>query len=88
MQSELAFERANKSGRLQMNRQRVLETVIKAGTYGITCKELAHEYGLAMHHVSGRFTELKKEGKIIKIPGVTRQGSAVCKAVLNDLLLV
>ena len=81
MQSELAFKKANSSGLLKINREKVLDTVIKSGTYGITCKELAHEYGLGMHHVSGRFTELKKEGKIFKIPGVTRQGSAVCKAV-------
>ena len=81
VQSELAFEEANLSGRLQRDRLEVLNAVRLAGTYGITCKELAHEWGVGMNHVSGRFTELKKEGKIVKIPGVTRQRSAVCKAV-------
>ena len=42
---------------------------------GLSCKELAKLWGVGMNVISGRFTELKKEGRIEKIG--SRENSAV-----------
>ena len=80
VQSELAFERASQSGQIKTDRQNVLKAVESQGTHGLTCKELAEKWGVDMNRVSGRFTELKKQGKIMKVQGRVRLGSAVCVA--------
>ena len=80
VQSELAFERAVQSGQIKIDRLRVLAEVKSQGTHGLTCKELAKKWGVDMNRVSGRFSELKKRGKIRKVQGLVRLGSAVCVA--------
>lgn len=79
IQSELAFEQATKSGKIDTDRRKVLEAVIEAGPIGLTCKELANQWGVGMNHLSGRFSELKKANKI-KQQG-RRENSGVCVAV-------
>lgn len=34
---------------------------------GVTCRELAEEWGVGMNQISGRFSELKQTGEIWKI---------------------
>ena len=57
---------------------RVYEWIKKKGDTGVSCKELAPEMGVDMSTISGRFTELRKEGLIEKI--AVRDGSAVYRA--------
>lgn len=44
-------------------------------TNGVTCRELAEEWGVGMNQISGRFSELKKTDEIWKIG--TRKGCGV-----------
>jgi len=61
-QSEAAHQRGA-SGRAQQ-KARVLAEIEKSGRSGLTCKELAVRWGVMMHHISGRFSELKADGEI------------------------
>jgi hypothetical protein len=71
-ESEAAFEKIHDS--LPRQRAEVLEA-IKNHPKGITCKELATDWNVGMNVISGRFSELKRDKRIIKI-GV-RDGSAI-----------
>jgi len=53
------------SGRAEQ-RGRVFRAVRAAGEGGITCRELAEAWGIGMHRISGRFTELRIEGRIAR----------------------
>ena len=76
IQSELAFQQATKSGKIDTDRRKVLEAVIDSGARGLTCKELASRWGVVMNNLSGRFSELKRDNKI-KQQG-RRENSGVC----------
>lgn len=80
-QSELAFEQVTKSGKIFTDRRRVYDAIKASGSSGITCRELAHEMGVGMNHLSGRFSELKRANKIKQIG--RRQNSGVC-VLLED----
>lgn len=67
LQSEFAFEKALKSGKLYTDRFRVFEAIRESGSLGITCKELSEQWGVGMNHLSGRFSELKRDNKIKQI---------------------
>lgn len=63
-------------------RAKVLEEIRGAGVRGMTCKELAAEWGVGMNTVSGRFSELKRDGLIVPRYGedgrpMKREGSTV-----------
>jgi predicted HTH transcriptional regulator len=75
-QSEIAFERATKSGKIFTDRRKVYEAIKESGSFGLSCRELANEMGVGMNNISGRFSELKKANKIKQIG--SRQNSGVC----------
>lgn len=73
-QSQLAFERVRDE--LPQMRARVLRAIrIEPDGVGWTCRELANCWEIGMNAISGRFTELKRDG-LIKKQG-TRDGCAV-----------
>ena len=51
-----------KKDEIQYDRDRVYQAVCNNG--GITCKELASQWGCSPNDISGRFTELKDKGFI------------------------
>jgi len=61
-ESTAAFKACNASEQ----RNRVLAAVQQAGRHGLTCHELADRWGVSAHQISGRFSELKKQGAIRK----------------------
>ncbi len=64
---------------LPQSRQRVLDFIREQGTNGATAQECANALGLPIHKVSPRFSELKRDGQIVKI-GVRNDGG-VCVVV-------
>lgn len=63
----VAAHQKMKDGKRQQ-RQRVLEAVRGAPSgLGLCCHELAAAWGTTPNAISGRFTELKKAGKIRKV---------------------
>jgi len=48
----------------EQQRAAVLAAVVRAGAEGITCRELAARWGVEMHTISGRFSELRDLGEI------------------------
>jgi len=48
-------------------RNRVMADIRRAGPQGITAKELAEHWNVGLNTISGRFSELKKDGLIRKI---------------------
>lgn len=65
-------------------RERVLVAVAAAGSAGITCKELAEQWGVGMNHISGRFSELKAERPCRVLVVGRRDGCAVYRALQID----
>ena len=61
-ESRNAFKTCNAS----QQRAQVLAAVQQAGRHGLTCHELADRWGVSAHQISGRFSELKKQGAIRK----------------------
>ncbi len=58
-------------------RQDVLDAITSAGSYGITVDELSEKWDVPPNAISGRFTELAKEGAIERIGRrKTRTGNA------------
>ncbi len=55
---------------------RVLQEIAAAGQRGLTCRELAAAWGVGMNKISGRFSELKKEGLVTKV-GVREKSGIV-----------
>lgn len=72
-ESMAAFERI--ASDLPEKRAEVLRAIAGYESFGLTCKELAAAQGVGMNVISGRFTELKKDG-LIRKTGV-RNGSAI-----------
>ena len=62
-ESIAAFEAIRNS--LPQQRSTVLQW-IEAAHDGLTCKELAAAWGVGMNVISGRFSELKRDGLIAK----------------------
>lgn len=59
-------------------RERVFLAIDDCGLIGLTCRELAEDWEVPMHRISGRFTELKADGRIRKpSPDAKRSGSGV-----------
>lgn len=56
-----------------------LAWLLSRGRYGGTTKEYAAEVGKGLNEVSGRFSELKRDGLAVKTTG-RRDGSAVVVA--------
>ena len=73
---------ANKRVRKAEQRRKVLFAILESGTVGITCRELAEEWNVGMNTISGRFSELKADGDVVKVG--TRDGCAVL--VAKDLV--
>lgn len=76
-QSKAAFEKI-KPG-IKTQRQRVLDEVRRAGNNGVTCRELASDWGVGMNAVSGRFSELRRR-RLIRADG-KRVGCSVWVAI-------
>lgn len=66
---------ANRRVRKAEQRERALSAILDANSCGITCRELAERWGVGMNTISGRLSELKAEGLVVKA-GV-RDGCAV-----------
>lgn len=78
-QSKAAYERIAEG--LSDARAEVLCVIGRAGSQGMTCKEAAAELGVGMNVISGRFSELKAWGHIVKT-GDIRDGSKAYKVKL------
>ena len=65
-QSKAAFAKI-KPG-ITTQRQRVLAEIKRAGNNGVTCRELASDWGVGMNAVSGRFSELRRS-RLIRADG-------------------
>lgn len=76
-QSRDAFRRL--ADALPAARLRVMEYIAAQEEQGATAQECANALGVAIHKVSGRFSELKRDGLIVKI-GVRDHGG-VCVAI-------
>ena len=76
--SQKAFERAKPN--MAKERLQVLMAVEKSLNEGITSKEYAEQAGKPLNAVSGRFTELARDGWIVR-NNETRGGAAVWQSV-------
>lgn len=76
-ESEAAYMRA--SATMALRRAEVLALIKAIGRNGMTCKEVARVMGVEMHAVSGRISELKRDG-LIRPNGERRDGGAVLVA--------
>lgn len=74
-ESQAAHKRLMKGNRKQLQMYRVLGYLESAGQHGATCREVAELMETGMNAISGRFTELKANGRIEKI--AVRNGCAV-----------
>jgi hypothetical protein len=76
--SKAAFKRAQPN--MSKSRQDVLFAVEMSLDIGITAKEYAQKNGVQLNTISGRFTELAREGWIMRTDE-TRDGCGVWKAI-------
>ncbi len=76
-ESQAAFQRI--AGSLPAARQRCLGFIQSQGEHGATAQECADAFGIPIHRVSGRFSELKRDGLITKI-GVRNKGGIYVEA--------
>jgi DNA-binding transcriptional regulator YhcF (GntR family) len=60
--SVAAFDKVRTT--LTQHQERVLRAIEAAEAKGLSCKELAARWSVGMNVISGRFTELKKAGRI------------------------
>lgn len=72
-ESEAAFQRL--APKLSAAQNEVFCVIELEGPRGLTCKEAAEKLAVGMNAISGRFTELKKAGRI-KPTGERRDGGA------------
>jgi len=54
------------SGDTSQQRMQVLEAIREAGSHGLSCDELSAKWGVGCNAISGRFSELKMTGLIVK----------------------
>lgn len=64
-ESEAAFDKAKDT--IPHQRQKVFEAIRLRSKKGLTCKELADLWAVGMNAISGRFSELKRDGLIEKV---------------------
>lgn len=64
--SRAAHQLLSRNGTLARQRALVLGAIRAAGPQGITCAELAAHWGVGLNRISGRFTELVRDGKAIR----------------------
>ncbi len=64
---------------LPEQRRRVYELILSKGEYGATAQECADAFGVGINCVSGRLSELKRDGLIARVG--TRNGGGVCVAI-------
>jgi len=76
--SRAAFKRAQP--KMSKSRQDVLFAVEMSLDIGLTAKEYAQKNGLQLNTISGRFTELARDGWIMQTDE-KRNGCAVWKAI-------
>jgi hypothetical protein len=76
--SQQAFERAKPT--MTQAREDVLLAVEMSLDYGITAKEYSNKSGKPLNAVSGRFTELARDGWIFRTDE-RRDGAAVWRAI-------
>lgn len=73
-QSIAAYDSLVRSGKLTDDQKRVYRAIKEAGSRGVSCKELAHVWGVGSNEISGRFTELKRDFDCIA--QIDRRGGA------------
>lgn len=73
-QSIAAYDSLVRSGKLTDDQKRVYRAIKEAGSRGVSCKELAHVWGVGSNEISGRFTELKRDFDCIT--QIDRRGGA------------
>lgn len=64
-ESDAAFDKTKDA--IPHQRQKVFDAIQKRPKLGFTCKELAEMWGVGMNAISGRFSELKRDGMIVKV---------------------
>jgi len=60
-------------------RETVFGVIERAGAKGTTSKEISKNTGIALHSISGRVSELLKDGRVIRL-AERREGSSVVRA--------
>ena len=74
---QLALQFDAQSTSTAQQRAKVFDAIKRHGQYGLTVDGLSEIWGIPPNAISGRFTELKKEGRIKKIgTRRTRSGHA------------
>lgn len=76
-ESVAAFERA--SNAMPKQRAEILRLIRNAENRGMTCKEAAEALKVGMNHISGRFSELKRDRLIEQIGSRDNSGVYVAK---------
>lgn len=72
---------------LSEQRQAVLRAIQDARSGGITCRELANDWDVPMHRISGRFSELKALGLIVRsrlTPSRDGSGVYLCAKLIAE----
>jgi predicted Rossmann fold nucleotide-binding protein DprA/Smf involved in DNA uptake len=64
-ESEAAHKKRKPTAKAQ--RERVYRAILAAGLDGMTVHELAEKWNVAPNQISGRFSELKADGRIEKV---------------------
>lgn len=77
--SRMAFEKAR--GNAQAQRNLIHREISTRGDLGLTSKEYAQSVSKPLHAISGRFSELQRDGWIFKTEQ-TRDGATVWKAII------
>lgn len=73
-------------GGLSLQRKYVMDRIVVAGRTGVTLDELAEQMRVEPNKISGRITELKKQGLVIhtKARRMTRAGSTAAVIVAKE----
>lgn len=58
----------------------ILAYAEKLGGIGIIADEVARFWGVSHNHVAPRISELKSDGRLVKVPGLRRRTRAGCSA--------
>ena len=76
---------AHATGQKAQDRERVYTMIQQRGWHGATVDEVAVALGRDPNQISGRFSELKADGRIRKTPRrrVTRTGASAAVCVAN-----
>ena len=80
-ESQAARKRCNTAEQ----RERVFAAIREAGTEGLTCHELAARWGVSPNKISGRFSELKRNGLVRKNGTRTNDAGAKCGVIVAEV---